>query len=98
MAAQQRLNEYDYKKTPGNINQHFYRHFQEREVMNNYKTNLAKSKTGMQVAPELLKQFEAIPEKTVKAILENCTIRIELKSGHTKIINKDTGKPGIFQK
>ncbi|EDZ5934341.1 hypothetical protein GSB46_005381 [Salmonella enterica] len=45
---------------------------------------LAKPETGMQVDPELLKQFEAIPKKTVKAILENCTIRIELKSGHTK--------------
>ncbi|EAM7059865.1 hypothetical protein F8762_24870 [Salmonella enterica] len=69
-----------------------------KEADTGHTFNLAKPETGMQVDPNLLKQFESIPEKTVKAILENCTTRIELKSGHTKIINKDTGKPGIFQK
>nr|WP_241392372.1 hypothetical protein [Serratia entomophila]ULG11302.1 hypothetical protein 345p3_00012 [Serratia entomophila] len=40
---------------------------------------LTKAKTGMQLNPELLKQFEALPEDVGKAIIENCTTRIELK-------------------
>ncbi|WP_042958373.1 hypothetical protein [Erwinia tasmaniensis] len=40
---------------------------------------LTKDKTGMQFNPELLKQFEDLPVDAGKAIIENCTTRIELK-------------------
>ncbi|EAO3044489.1 hypothetical protein IBO79_003989 [Salmonella enterica] len=40
---------------------------------------LTKAKTGMQISPELLKQFETLAMDAGKAIIENCPTRIELK-------------------
>nr|HEK7600790.1 hypothetical protein [Escherichia coli]HEK7660196.1 hypothetical protein [Escherichia coli]HEK8582964.1 hypothetical protein [Escherichia coli]HEK8631325.1 hypothetical protein [Escherichia coli] len=40
---------------------------------------LAKAKTGMQISPELLRQFETLVMDAGKAIIENCPTRIELK-------------------
>ncbi|WP_323085990.1 hypothetical protein [Providencia alcalifaciens] len=40
---------------------------------------LSKDKTGMPFNHELLKQFESISADAGKAIIENCTTRIELK-------------------
>ncbi|EBP7231749.1 hypothetical protein ACV75_16860 [Salmonella enterica] len=40
---------------------------------------LLKNKNGMQFNPELLKQFESISADAGKAIIANCTTRIELK-------------------
>lgn len=56
---------------------------------------LAKPETGMQVDPKLLKQFESVSADKGKAILENCTIRIEFRS-YKKI--RIWAPPSIFQK
>ncbi|EAM8671823.1 hypothetical protein BIX20_23500 [Salmonella enterica] len=50
-----------------------------KQANTGHSFTLAKAKTGMQISPELLKQFEAISADAGKAILENCTTRIELK-------------------
>lgn len=53
----------------------------EKAKKNNtgHSFTLSKDKTGMHFNPELLKQFEGLPVDAGKAIIENCTTRIELK-------------------
>lgn len=40
---------------------------------------LAKSKNGMHINPDLLRQFKSIPADSGKAIIENCSTRIMFK-------------------
>lgn len=52
---------------------------QAKKNSTGHSFTLSKDKTGMQFNPELLKQFESISADAGKAIIENCTTRIELK-------------------